>query len=133
MDDEMKQILQTSKKIENASKKEGLREGISAGRDSNFQESFDRGFEEGFKNGFLLGKYKGILIAESKLMASDEKTHGLLENISLGSCEICKNQDSLIDEENIDNLTEIQIKSFNKNVQTLISNFGENILSDIKK
>lgn len=127
----MREILQTSKKIENASKNEGLREGISAGRDSNFQESFDRGFEAGFRNGFLLGKCKGVLMAESKLTASDEKTHAILENISLGSCEICRNKDSWKDEENIDNLTEVQIKSFNTNLQILLSCFGEKIISDI--
>ncbi|XP_072397585.1 uncharacterized protein [Diabrotica undecimpunctata] len=125
VDEEMQEIGHTSKKIENISKKEGIREGISAGRDSNFQESFDKGFEEGFKNGFLLGQYRGILMSQSRQTNVEEKVHPVLENISLGSCEVCKNNDISKDEDNIDNIIEVQSKAFKDNIQILKTFYGD--------
>nr|XP_023027509.1 uncharacterized protein YAE1 [Leptinotarsa decemlineata] len=107
----------TWKKLESVAKKTGMREGISDGRDQNFQKSFDIGFEEGFKNGFLLGKFKGKLMGEAKQNGSELKTHPLLENISRGSCEICKNS---VWEENVENLLDLQRERYNMNNRTLI-------------
>ncbi|CAH1108664.1 unnamed protein product [Psylliodes chrysocephalus] len=128
--EEMNDITQTSNKIQNISRKTGLREGITAGRDSNFQKSFDRGFEEGFKNGFLLGKYKGTLSAKSKQTSTEEKLHPLLEHASRGSCDICKNSESIPNKEDIDTLIDTQKKSFKNTVQILNLEFKEGISDD---
>ncbi|CAG9858109.1 unnamed protein product [Phyllotreta striolata] len=123
--DELKEIQQTSQKIEKISRKEGLREGISAGRDGNFQASFDKGFQEGFKNGFMLGKHKGTLLATNKQSPVEQQMHQLLEHTNRGSCELCKNIESLKDEENIEQLIGIQNDSYKANSLILNTHFEQ--------
>ncbi|CAH1169850.1 unnamed protein product [Phaedon cochleariae] len=118
---ELSDIEQDWKKVENSSRQTGLRDGISDGRDSNYQKSFDTGFQEGFKNGFLLGKHKGILLAESQQTSTEIKTNPLLEKLSRGSCEVCKSGKSLDEEDNIEKLVAIQKKVYEENVRTLAS------------
>ncbi|KAJ8963185.1 hypothetical protein NQ318_018651 [Aromia moschata] len=93
------EIDQTWKRMEDVSKKTGLREGISSGRESNFQEYFDIGYKEGFKNGYALGKCKGALTANSRQRSSELENYSTLDKTRRARCEICKDERLL--EENV--------------------------------
>ncbi|KAG5889730.1 hypothetical protein JTB14_010204 [Gonioctena quinquepunctata] len=120
----MEDIQQTWKKIEYIAKKTGMKEGISDGREKNYQKSFDIGYEEGFQNGFLIGKAKGMLLADAHQNSSEMNVHPLLENIGRGSCEICK-QSIPLAEKDVQNLIEMQRKSYSSNEKTLTLHFNK--------